>query len=160
MLTPWLWIHFQLVTMAPKGSCKGKGKATARAKMPTAVINRRLLLDWDRIKGSMSEHICGLIQIYNVCGINDERAWDLFYHIILLHPVMTRHYSQFQLMWPHCRSRSLPFWEWWAAIRLYMGQMIDKTCDQMNNWWWDNPMPSGIKSIAPIRKQPAQGRLN
>jgi len=129
--------------MAPKGSRKGKGKATARAKMPTSVINRRLSLDRDRIKGFISEHIRGLIRIYNVCGIKDERARDLFYDIIFLDPFMTRHFSQFQLMWPHRRSRSSPFREWWAAFGSYMGQMYDKTRDQMNNWRWDNPRPFG-----------------
>jgi len=101
--------------MAPKGSSKGKGKA--RAKMPTSVINRRLSLDRDCIKGFISEHIRGLIRIYNVCGVKDERAWDLFYYIIFLDPVTTRQFSQFQLMLPHRRSRSSSFQEWWAAFR-------------------------------------------
>jgi len=127
--------------MAPKGSSKGKGKA--RAKMPTSVINRRLSLDRDGIKGFISEQIGGLIRIYNVRGVKDERAWDLFYDIIFLDPVTTRHFSQFQLMWPHRRSRSSPFREWRAAFRSYMGQMFDKTCDQMNNWRWDNPHAFG-----------------
>jgi hypothetical protein len=82
--------------MALKGSSKGKGKA--RAKMLTSVINRRLSLDRDHIQGFISEHICGLIQIYNVYGIKNERAWDLFYDIIFLDPVTTRYFSQFQLM--------------------------------------------------------------
>jgi hypothetical protein len=129
--------------MAPKGSRKGKGKATARAKMPTSVINRRLSLNRDRIKGFISEHIRGLIRIYNVCGVNDERAWDLFYDIIFLDPVTTCHFSQFQLMWPHRRSRSSPFWEWWAAFRSDMGQMIDTTCDQINDWRWATPPAFG-----------------
>src|SRR5882757_9822566 len=106
--------------MAPKGSRKGKGKATARAKMPTSVINRRLSLDRDRIKGFISEHIRGLIRIYNVCGVKDERAWDLFYDIIFLDPVTTCHFSQFQLMWPNLSSRSSPFLEWWAAFHSYI----------------------------------------
>jgi len=127
--------------MAPKGSSKGKGKA--RAKMLTSVINRRLSLDRDRIKGFISEHIPGLIRIYNVSGIKDERAWDLFYDIIFLDPVTTRHFSQFQLMCPHRRSRSSPFREWWAAFRSYMGQMFDKTRDQMTNWRLDNPHAFG-----------------
>jgi len=127
--------------MTPKGSSKGKGKA--RAKMPTSIINRRLSLDRDRIKRFILEHIHALIQIYNVCGVKDERAWDLFYDIIFLDPVTTRHFSQFQLMWPHRRSRSLTFLEWWAAFRSYMGPMFDKTRDQMNNWRWDNPHAFG-----------------
>jgi hypothetical protein len=127
--------------MAPKGSSKGKGKA--RAKMPTSVINRRLSSDRDGIKGFVSEHIRGLIVIHNVCGIKDERAWDLLYDIICLDPVTTRHFSQFQLMWSHGRSRSSPFREWWAAFPIYMGQMFDKTHDQMNNWRWDNPHAFG-----------------
>jgi hypothetical protein len=117
--------------MAPRGNSKGKGKA--RARMPTSVINRGLSLDWDHIKEFNSEHIHGLIWIYNVWGIKEERAWDLFYDLIFLDPVTTCHFSQFQLMWPHSRSRSLPFREWWAAVRSYMGQMFDKTRDQMNN---------------------------
>jgi hypothetical protein len=28
--------------------------------------------------------------------------------------------------------------EWWAAVHSYMGHMLDKTRDQMNNWRWDN----------------------
>jgi len=131
--------------MAPKGSRKGKGKATARAKMPTSGINRRLSLDWDRIKGFISERIRGLIRGYNDCGVMDERAWDLFYDIIFLDPVTTRHFSQFQLMWPHRRSRSSPFREWWAAFRSHMGQMFEKTRDQMKNWRWDNPRAFGYR---------------
>jgi hypothetical protein len=104
--------------MAPKGSHKAERKATAR------VIS--------------SEHICGLIQIYTVCGLQDERAWDLFYDTIFLDPITTRHISQFQLMWPHRRSRSSPFQEWWAVFHSYIGQMIDKTHGQMNYWRWDN----------------------
>jgi hypothetical protein len=135
-----MYIHFQLTAIAPKGS-KGKGKA--RAKMPTSVINRHLSLDRDCIKGFISEHIRGLIRIYNVSGVKDERAWDLFYDMFFLDPVTTRHISQFQLMWPHRLSRSSPFWEWWAAFRSYMGQMFDKTRDQMNNCRWDNPCGLG-----------------
>ena len=52
--------------MAPQGSSKGKGKA--RAKIPTSDINRCLLLDWDRIKGFIPEHIRALIRIYNVAA--------------------------------------------------------------------------------------------
>ena len=141
MLTLRMEIHFKLTAMAPKGSRKGKGKA--RAKMPTSVMNRRLSLDWHHIEGFISEHIRGPIRIYNVCGAKDERAWDLFYDIIFLDPVTTRHFSQFQLMWPHLRSRSSPFREWWAAFRSYIGQMFDKTHDQMNNWRWDNQCASG-----------------
>jgi hypothetical protein len=145
--------------MAPKGSRKGKAEATARAKMLTSVINRLLSLDRDHKKGFISEHIGGLIQIYNLCGIMDERAWDLIYDIIFLYPVTTRHFSQFQVMWPHRRSRSSPFREWWAAFRSYMGQMFDKTRDQMNSWRWDdtrafgdqvdrsNPQPTSLGKV-------------
>jgi len=127
--------------MAPMGSSKGKGKA--RAKMLTSVMNRRPSLDPDRKMRFISEHICGLIRIYNVCGVKNESAWDLVQDIISLDPVTTRHFSQFQLMWPHRRSRSSPFWEWWAAFRSYMGQMVDNTRDQMNHWRWDNPLAFG-----------------
>jgi hypothetical protein len=56
---------------------------------------------------------------------------------------MTRHISQFQLMWLNHRSRSSPVREWWAATQSYMGQMFDKTRDQIKNWWWDNPRTFG-----------------
>ena len=111
--------------------------------MATLGINRRLSLDWDCIKVFISDHIRGLIVIYNVCGVKDERAWDLFNDIIFLDPVTTRHISQFQLMWPHRRSRSSPVREWWAVFRSYMGQMYDRMHDQMNNWRWDNPHAFG-----------------
>jgi len=122
------------MAMAPKGSSKGNGKGTARAKMPTSVINQRLLLDWDPIKEFIFIHILGLIRIYIVCCDKDERAWDLLYDIIFLNPVTTRHFSQFQLIWPLHRSSSSPFRGWWAAFRSYMGQMFDKSRNQINNW--------------------------
>jgi len=127
--------------MAPQGSSRGKGKA--RAMMPTSVINRRLLLDRDHIQGFILERIRGLVRIFNVCGGTDERSWDLFHDIILLDAVMTRHFSQFQLMWPYRRSRSSPLREWWDALRSYMGQMFDKTRDKMHNWRWVKPHAFG-----------------
>jgi len=129
--------------MAPQSSCQGKEKATAGAKMPTSVINRRLSLDQGRIKGFILQHILRLRQIYNVCSVKDERAWDLFYDIIFCDPVTTCQFSQLQLMWQNRRSRGLHFREWWAAFSSYMGQMFDKTDDQMNNWRWDNPCAFG-----------------
>jgi hypothetical protein len=129
--------------MAPKGSRKGKGKATARATMPTSVINNRLTLLRDRVQGFIPDHILGFIRIYNDCGIMDGGAWDLFYDIIFLDPVTTHHFSQFQLIWPQHRSRSSPFREWWAAFRSFMGQMFDKTRDQINNWRLVNPHAFG-----------------
>ena len=125
-------IDFHLTAMAPNGRSKGKGKA--RAKMRTSDINQRLSLDRDCMTGFISEHIRGLIWIYNVCGIKDDKAWDLFNDGIFLDLVMTCHFSQFQLMWPHQRSRSLPFREWWAAFRSYWWQMLDTSRDQMKNW--------------------------
>jgi len=107
--------------MAAKSSHQTKGKATDRAKMPTSVINRRLSFDWNRMKGFISQHICGLIWIYNVCGVREERAWDHFYNIFFLDPVTTRHFSQFQLMWLLCRSRCSSLREWWVAFHSYMG---------------------------------------
>jgi hypothetical protein len=73
--------------MAPQGSSKGNCKAWV--KMPMSVINRCLLLDRDDIMGFISEHICGLIRIYNVCGVKDERVWDDIYDIIFVDPVTT-----------------------------------------------------------------------
>jgi len=124
--------------MAPKGRCKAKWKPTASAKMPTSVLNRRLSFDRDHTRELISEQIRGLIQIYNVCGVKDEMAWDLFYDICSVEPVTTCHFSHFQLMWPHSRSRCSPFLERWGASCTYMGQMFDTTRDQMNNCRWDN----------------------
>jgi len=95
--------------------------------MPTLVINQHQSLDRDRKMGFISERIRGLIQIYNVRSVKDERAWDLVYDMIFLDPVMTRHLSQFQPMWLHGRSRRSHFQEWWGAFRSYMEQMFDTT---------------------------------
>ena len=73
------------------------------------------------------------------CGVKVQRAWDLFHDIIILVPITTHHVSQFQLMWLHRSSSSSCFQEWWAAFRSYMGQMFNKTRDQMTIWRWDNP---------------------
>jgi len=123
--------------MATKGSRKEKGKA--KAKMPTSVMNRHLSLHRDRIQWFISERVCGRILIYHVCGVKDQRVWNLFDDMILLGPVTTCHFSQFPLMWPLRRCRCSHFREWLAAFNSYMGQMFGKTRDQMNNWRWDNP---------------------
>jgi len=143
MLMPWMWIHFLLTAMALNSSRKAKWKATTRAKMPTSGINWCLSLNCDGIKGYISEYIHTLTQIYNVWGVQDERAWNPCYDIIFLYPATTRHLLQFQLMWPHRRSRYSPFREWWGAFRSYVGQMLDKTHDQITNWRWDNPRAYG-----------------
>jgi hypothetical protein len=143
MITFQMYIDFQLTVMAPEISSKGKGKAGA--KTPTSVVNRRLSIDRNPIQGLLSEHICGLIWIYNVCGVNDVRPWYLCNDIIILDPVTTLHFSQFQLRLPHRRSSSSPVREWWAAFRSYMGQLFDTTLDQMDNWRWDNPRAFGYQ---------------
>jgi len=129
--------------MAPKGSRNGKEKATARATLPTSVIHWHLSLDRDDIMWFILEHIREPIQIYNDCGVKVIRAWHLFYDIFFVYPLTTRHFSQFQLMWLHRRSRSSPFWVRWADFRSNMGQMFEKTLDQMNNWMWDIPLAFG-----------------
>jgi hypothetical protein len=70
--------------MAPQGSREGQRKATARGIVPTAVINRHLSFNWESIKGRISKLIIGLIQILHVCGVKNQRAWDIFYDIIFL----------------------------------------------------------------------------
>jgi hypothetical protein len=127
--------------------------------MPTSVINRRLSLDLDRNMGFILEHIRGLIRIYNICGVKDVRARDLFYDIIFLDPVTTRNFSQFQLMWPHRRSRSSPFQQWWAAFRSYIGQMFDTTRDQINNCRWDNRHAFGDQADRSNPQIPSLGKV-
>jgi len=129
MLMPRMSIHFQLAAMAPNGSCKGEGKGTGRAKMPTSGTNRHVSSDRDSMNGFLLDHIRGLIWIYNVGGVKDERAWDHLYEIILIDPVTICHFSRFKLMWPHHSRRSSPFWDWWAAFLSYIGQMFDQTRD-------------------------------
>jgi hypothetical protein len=145
MLMPLMQIDFQLTAIAPKGSRKAKGKGRARVKMPTSVMNRGLSLDPDHRKEFISESIPGCTQIYKVCRIRDARALYLFYEIIFVEPVMTRHFSKFQPMWPHHRHRSSPFPEWCVAFRSYLGKMYDTTHDQMNNWRLDNHRAFGDK---------------
>jgi hypothetical protein len=117
--------------MAPKDSRKGQAKA--RPKMPKSVIIRCLSLECGCLKALISEQICGLIRIYILSGVTDEREWDLFYDIIVPHPVTTHHLSKIQPMWPHCRSSSSPFQVWFVAYCSDMRQMFDKTRNQMNN---------------------------
>jgi hypothetical protein len=128
--------------------------------MPTSVIHQGLSLDRDQIMAFISEHICGLIQIYNLCGVEDERAWDFFYDIIFPDPVTTRHFAQFQLMWPHRRSRSSPFREWGAAFPIYIWQMFVKTHDQLNNWRWDNRRAFGDQVYHANLQTTSSGKVN
>jgi len=107
--------------------------------MLTSGIYRCLTMDRDFIKEFISDHSHGLIHICDVCGVKDGRAQDCSDDIIFLDPVTTHHFSQLQLMWQDHRSRCPPCREWWVAFRSSMGQMFDKTCNQMNNWRWDNP---------------------
>jgi hypothetical protein len=97
--------------------------------------------------------------LMNVCGVKDDRAWDLFYDIFFLDPVTTRDLSQFQLMWPHLRSRSSPFREWWAAFRSYMGQIFHETRDQTDNGRWENPVGFGGQVDRSNRKTTSSGKV-
>jgi len=136
-------IRIPLTAMGPKGSRKWKWNAPVRAKMPTLAVDQCMALDRDRIKWFNPEEMRGLIPIFNVCGVKTERAWDLFHDMNFLGPVTTWHCSQLRPMWPHPTSRCSPFWEWWAAFCSYMGQMFDKTRDQLNIWRWDHPRVFG-----------------
>jgi hypothetical protein len=62
-------------------------------------------------------------------------------------------------MWLHCRFWSSPFQDRWAAFRSYMGQMFDKTRDQMNNWRWDNPRAFGDQVDSSILQTTSLGMV-
>jgi len=111
--------------------------------MPTSVINQRFSMDRDHLQQFVLELIRCVILIYNFCGVKVQRAWDLFYDIIFLDLVTTRHISQFQLMWPHRRSKTSPLLEWWAAFHTYMGEMCVKPSNQRNNSRLENPWAFG-----------------
>jgi len=81
--------------MAPNGGHKGKGMGSVPGNMPISVINQCLSLDQQCIKEFISELICALIQVYNVCGLKDGRVWVHLYDIIFRNPVMTYPFSQF-----------------------------------------------------------------
>jgi len=145
--------------MAPNDSCKGKEKATARATMPTSVINRRLSLDGDCMKGFISDHIRGLIWIFNVSGVKDGWAGDLFNGIIILDPVRTCHYSRFQLLW-HTAGAGVRFFGSGGQPSAHTwGKYFTKPVTKWTVGGGTNAVPSEIKSIAPIQRQPALGRL-
>jgi len=123
------------------GSYKGKGMA--RAKMPTLFTNRHLSVGRDHIKGFILGHIGGLIPIYNLWGMKDEMASDVLYVIIVLDLVTTRHFSQFQLMWQHHSCWCSPYRKWWVVFSVCIGQLFDKTRNEMNNWRLFNPRAWG-----------------
>jgi len=116
-------------------------------------------LDRDHIQGFISGHIRGLRRMYNVCGVKDERPWDLLYDIICLDTVMTRQFSHCKGMWNHCKNRSSFYREWWEAFRSYIGQMFHKTHDQMNNWRWDNPLAFGYQVDCSIPQTTSSGKV-
>jgi hypothetical protein len=81
------------------------------------------------------------------------------YSIIVLDPVTTRHYSEFQLMWPHHRSRSSPFREWLAAFRSYIATMSHTSHNHMNIWRWDNPRAFGDQGNCTISQSTSLGKV-
>jgi len=91
------------------------------------------------MNGVIFEHICVQIRKHNVSSIKDERAWDRMYDILFLNQVETSQCSHSQAMWRYCRSRNLPFLEWWDGFHSFMGQMGFTTPNQIKNWWWENP---------------------
>jgi len=100
-------------------------------------------MDRDISNGLCSEYLRGLIRVYNLCGIKQERAWDLLYDVIFLDPVMTRNCSQIQPGWQTSRSRCSPSREWCVAFPSYMGQKFDKTLYLMKHWRFDIPRALG-----------------
>jgi len=149
-------IHFQLTAMAPNGSRKGNRKINARAKMRRSIINLHLLLVRDCIKWFISEHIPGLIWIYNVHGCRDEMAWDLLYDSSCLDPLTTCQMSRLQLMWPQHMSRCSPFQRGGRSCVHIWGKYFTKPATKSRFAGETTPVPLGIKSIAPTHKEPAQ----
>jgi len=146
--------------MAPTGSRKEKGNATARVKMPTSVINRRLSLDRDRIQGFIPEHIRGLIRIYNVCGVKDDKAWDLFYDIIFLNPVTTHHFYNSSWCGRTAGAGVHLFGSGGQPSAHIWGKCLTKPAIKWTIGGGTTLISLRIKSMAPIRRQQARGRSN
>jgi hypothetical protein len=74
-------------------------------------------------KSVMSEHVRPMIRIG---GIKDSLVDRIWYEIIFLDPLTTRHFSQFQNMWDRRESRDQPFLEWWTQFKALIGNCIER----------------------------------
>jgi len=102
-------------------------------------MNRHLSLDRDGIRGLISEHVRKLIWIYNVCGVKDERAWDIFYDIIFSWCSHDSPHFTIPAEVTTLREQEFAFSGVVSNILLIYGANVSQTRDQMNNSRWDNP---------------------
>jgi hypothetical protein len=92
----------------------------------TQRIKATLLLD-GHPKSVLSEHIRAMIRMYGIGGIKDGATEQLFYEILFLDPLTTRHFGRFQRMWEQHNSTAQPYLEWWTQFRAFLRDCLDKT---------------------------------
>jgi len=136
ILMPMAWkkIEFQPSSMAPNGSCKGKGEETASAKMLTLAINRPLSFDWTSMQVFILEHIRAFRHIYSIVVT-----------LLRRHGTSILRYS----FWMQSRHTPAPKFNQFshtvgAGVTVfvccgphfcaYIEQTFDKTHDQINSW--------------------------
>jgi len=158
MLMFWMNIHIQLTAMTTKGSHKWNGKI--RAKMPTSVINP-------------SCHWIGTIK--------RDSSWNTsvnsYGYTMIAVSMMREHESIFMILsfWIQLWLASLHNSSWYnctAGVGVHLfgsgelpsahvwGKCLPKLATKWTIGGETTPVPSGIKSITPIRRQPAGGGLN
>jgi hypothetical protein len=93
---------------------------------PTARLKAALHLDGPA-KSLMAEHLRAMIRMYGIGGIKDGAIEQLFYEILFLDPLTTRHFGRFQGMWEHRASAAQPYLEWWTQFRAFVRDCLDKT---------------------------------
>jgi len=132
-----MWIHFQLTGVAPKGN--SEGMANVRTKMPTSVRNWCQPLDQDHVKRFICEEICRFIQMYNLCGIKAQSAWDFIYCIIFLDSEQDLTLFTIPGYVPIPQQQVSAFSGAVGCRLLIQGQMFHTIRNQMNNCRCDNP---------------------
>jgi hypothetical protein len=85
-------------------------------------------------KSIMAEQLRAVICMYGIGGIKDGPIDQLFYEILFLDPLTTRHFGRFQPMWEHRNSTQPPFLKWWTQFRAFVRDCLDMTRASNNRY--------------------------
>ena len=160
MLTQLMKVQFQLTAMDPMSNHKGNGKATAGAEMPTSVINRPLRwIGAIYMESSRNTSVDSYAYTMSAASRMRGHGTCLMINSLLIQSQLSTFHNSTSFGRTG-RSGVSIFGSGGQTSTHISGKRLTKPMTKWTIGGGTIPVPSGIKSIVPIRWQAALGRLH